>query len=274
MRRCRPLLGTFVEIECDRADVIDAGFAAIERVHQLMSAHAFDSDVSRVNRLSHVKPVEVHEWTARVIERALSWSKRSEGAFDVVRAGRSALELGLLPRHFDQPRAIASHWRLLEIQGLSVGLLKPGCIDLGGIAKGFAVDCALSALRNAGCEKGLVNAGGDLSAFGSQVHRISIVEPSTRAPLLEYDLRDAAMATSGGLPNRGSLTFDHLTNVQSEWTSVTVISAYACDADALTKVVWALGDRAAPLLSEARAKAFAIRADGGVERIGERALAA
>src|SRR2546423_9578278 len=81
--RCRPLLGTLVEVTADREDAIEAAFAAVEQVHRLMSAHEQDSDVSRINRFAHLRPVEVHDWTARVIERGLVWAKRSEGAFDV-----------------------------------------------------------------------------------------------------------------------------------------------------------------------------------------------
>src|SRR5437870_12383606 len=101
VRRCRPLLGTFVEVAAEREEAIEAAFAAVSQVHRLMSAHEPDSDVSRINRFAHLRPVAVHEWTARVIERALFWSKRTEGAFDVVRAGKAALERGLMPRHAD-----------------------------------------------------------------------------------------------------------------------------------------------------------------------------
>src|ERR671933_2863876 len=115
MRRCRPLLGTFVEIEADDGAAIDAGFAAVERVHRLMSAHEPDSDLSRINRFAHVKAVEVHGWTSIVLERALFWARESEGAFDPVAAGKSALEAGLLPPQADQPRPEASHWTWLEL---------------------------------------------------------------------------------------------------------------------------------------------------------------
>src|SRR5438552_4284069 len=108
--RCRPLLGTLVEVTADREEAIEAAFAAVDKVHRLMSAHEPDSDVSRINRFAHLRRVEVHDWTARVIERALFWSKRSAGAFDVVRAGKAAVEDGRLPRHADQPQPDAAHW--------------------------------------------------------------------------------------------------------------------------------------------------------------------
>lgn len=274
MRRCRPLLGTFVEIECDCDGAIDRGFAAIQMVHDLMSAHELASDVSRINRFGHLEPVDVHPWTARVIERALFWSKQSEGAFDVLRAGKAALDRGTLARHADQPQPTAAHWTWLQIQGLSVRLMKPACVDLGGIAKGFAVDRAVEALRNAGCGSGLVNAGGDMRAFGPRSETIFILEPGTRKPLATCELFDGALATSAGLESEGALSFDHLVDVRPEWTSVTVSGPNACDADALTKVVWKLGQRARGLLAAVDAKAFAISVDRLIEPIGQEVLAA
>jgi thiamine biosynthesis lipoprotein len=274
-RRCRPLLGTFVEVTADRDDAIEAAFAAVERVHCLMSAHEPDSDVSRINRFGHLRPIEVHNWTGRVIERALFWSKQSEGAFDVVRAGKEALERGLILRHADQPRPEAAHWTWLEIQGASVRLLKPGCIDLGGIAKGFAVDRAVDALREAGCDRGLVNAGGDLRGFGPAPWPVTVVDPLTRTPIAAIEIDDEALATSAGLPGEDSrLTFDHLGGANSRWLSISVMALKACDADALTKIVWARGANAAPLLGESGAKALAFTAAGDVETVGELAEAA
>src|SRR5438128_920397 len=233
-KRCRPILGTFVEVTADCERAIEAAFAAISQVHRLMSAHEPDSDVSRINRVAHLRPIAVHDWTARVIERALFWSRMSEGAFDVVRAGKAALERGLIPRHPDQPQPEATHWTWLEIQGASVRLLKPGCIDLGGIAKGFAVDRAIDALRAAGCVHGLVNAGGDLRGFGPEPWAVTIVEPQSRRPMGKVEIRNEALATSAGLPDKDQLTFDHLGG-KARWVSVSVLARTACDADALTK---------------------------------------
>jgi thiamine biosynthesis lipoprotein len=268
-RRCRPLLGTFVEMMADREDAIEAAFTAIQKIHRLMSAHEPDSDVSRINRFGHLRSVDVHDWTSRVIERALFWSKRSESAFDVVHAGRAALEKELLPRYADQPRPEAAHWTWLEIQGPSVRLLKPGCIDLGGIAKGFAVDRAIDALRQSGCARGLVNAGGDVRGFGSVTWPISVVDPLSRRPVVEVELLNEALATSAGVPSSsGRLNFDHLGG-KGRWVSVTVVTRNACDADALTKIVWARGARGDVLLDEAGAKALAITAAGEIETLGE-----
>jgi FAD:protein FMN transferase len=271
--RCRPLLGTFVEVTADREDAIEAAFAAVEQIHRLMSAHVSDSDVSRINRFGHLRPIQVHDWTVRVIERALFWSKRSEGAFDVVRAGKAAIEHALVPRHADQPQPDAAHWTWLEIQGASVRLLKPGCIDLGGIAKGFAVDRAVEALRATGCERGLIDAGGDLRAFGPESWPVAVVDPLTRRAIAAVDIENEALATSAGLPSgNGRLSFDHLGG-ERHWTSVSVLTRAACDADALTKIVWSLGRNVGALLEGVGAKALGLTIAGEIETIGEPAEA-
>ena len=269
LKRCRPLLGTFVEITADREDAIDAAFAAIARVHRLMSAHEPDSDVSRINRFAHIDPIRVDPWTAMLIERAMFWSKCSEGAFDVVRAGKAAIERDMLARHSDQSLPLAAHWTSLEVQCSSVRLLEPGCIDVGGIAKGFAVDRAIDALRQAGCERGLVNAGGDVRGFGSKHWQIGIVHPLTRIPIGVVKLADSALATSAGLRRGEGLSFDHLDGEEIRWISISVHARTACDADALTKIVWKAGDSAASLLERVDASALGIGRDSKIEPIGE-----
>ncbi|MEO5641283.1 MAG: FAD:protein FMN transferase [Sphingomicrobium sp.] len=275
MKRCRPLLGTFVEIETDSAEAIDRAFAAIERVHMLMSAHDPASELSLVNRLAHREPVTISRWTAAVVGRSLHWAWLSGGAFDIVRAGRIALARGALPRHPDQPQPEGADWTAVELVGQQVRLHGPACLDLGGIAKGFAVDRAIDALRSAGATRGLVNAGGDLAGFGPQPWPVTIVDPKHRGPVAMMDLRDGALATSAGLRGpRGALTFDHLPGADRRWTSVTVRASSVCDADALTKILWSGTPGAAALLSAAGAEAFAVRAGGGIDAIAAQALAA
>jgi thiamine biosynthesis lipoprotein len=275
MRRCRPLLGTFVEIDCDHAESIEAGFAAIERVHKLMSAHDPDSELSRINRIAHLAGVRVSPELAEVLDRALFWSRISNGAFDVARAGAVALRAGDISRHAgqDEPDPEAK-WTAISLRGRTVSLATSACLNLGGIAKGYAVDRAINSMRQAGAAAGLVNAGGDLRAFGPLPWRIAVVEPFTRKALVEIGLADSAMATSAGLAAQEGLSFDHLDGRRPDWTSVTVQASNACDSDAMTKILWSLGERAGPLLASAKASAFAINGGGKVQWIGQGALAA
>jgi FAD:protein FMN transferase len=274
MRRCRPLLGTFVEIECDRGDAIEPAFAAVERIHRLMSAHEPDSELSRINRVAHLGRIEISPETGAVLARALEWSRASGGVFDVVRAGGNALATGCLSLHADQPQPGPDvDWRDVVMSHSSVSLSRPACIDLGGIAKGYAVDLAVKALQRTGARSGLVNAGGDMRGFGDAAWPVTVVDPRRR-DLVQIHLDNTGLATSAGLPAAAGLSFAHLTRIDPRWTSVTVRAPDACNADALTKIVWALGHGAADLLASAGADAIAIRADGTVEEIGRRALAA
>ena len=263
LTRCRPLLGTFVEVTANCGQAIEHAFDAVARVHRLMSAHEPDSDVSRINRFAHLHPVEVDQWTALVLERALFWARESGGVFDVVRAGKASLERGLLPIHGDQPKPEASHWTLLEILGTAVQLMKPGCVDLGGIAKGFAVDRAIEALRGTGAESGLVNAGGDLRGFGLQSWPVEIVDPLSRRPLAAVELCDGSLATSALLDGQSV----HLPGRDGRFVSATVRAPSAMDADALTKIVLSGSLRSAQCLVIVGAEAFRILHDGSVEAV-------
>jgi thiamine biosynthesis lipoprotein len=268
-KRCRPLLGTYVEIETDHAGAIESAFAAIEKIHRLMSGHDPDSEISRVNRLGHRRPVAVSQWTHAVIERALSWSRRSLGAFDVVRAGSAALASGELPRFGDQPEpANNADWTVVQLSNGAVLIDGPACLDLGGIAKGFAVDRAIEALVTGGATRGLVNAGGDLRAFGPRPSPVTIVEPRQRRPLAEITIDNAAVATSAGRPDQfGELSFGHLFGESNYRVSVTVRAPNACDADALTKIIWAGSPEAHRLLAETGAEALILHGDGHVEHL-------
>ncbi|MEO6433863.1 MAG: FAD:protein FMN transferase [Sphingomicrobium sp.] len=260
-RRCRPWLGTLVEVEAECVTAIEAGFAAIERVHTLMSAHQPMSEISRLNRGERV---EISPDTCAVLDRALFWFAASDGIFDPVVAGRSAIERGALPLHPGQalPER-SSDLRLLRMEGSMAWLERPAYLDLGGIAKGHAVDAAVRAMRMAGARSGLVNAGGDLAVFG-QPRGIEVVDPSTRAPLLHVRLEDRALATSAGVRNDKGLSFVHLPRRCSRLASVTVESAHAIDADALTKIVLAGHPRLSGLLAAADARALAIANTGDI----------
>jgi len=262
--RCRPLLGTFVEVTAPSQYPSDAAFDAIERVHRLMSAHDPESDLSRLNRSGHERPVQVDPWTAAVLERALFWSKESEGAFDCIAAGATAVERGNLSLHAGQPAPLASHWSWLEVCGRSARLLKPGCVDLGGIAKGFAVDRALAAMKASGAESGLVNAGGDIGGFGPHPWPVQVVRPSTRQAVANVAVSNGAIATSSVLPDGSG---NHLLHRATGIVSATICAPNAMDADALAKIVLSQAARAAACLAIANAQAFILTARGSIRTI-------
>lgn len=247
-RRCRPLLGTYVEIEAEGdTSVIDAGFDAIAEVHRRMSFHEGTSDLALMRDTSAGEIVQVSPMTVEVLEIALALHRASGGVFDVS-IGRELVRDGFLPN----PRI---EWKdapgnLAELQILdecSVRLHRQLLIDLGGIAKGYAVDQAVAAMQAAGCKQGLVNAGGDLRTFGDLASSITIrnADGSLGATV---PLIDTAMATSSNLHSRrrrwGISRSPHRgPNGRSIFSKecVTVIAPRCVIADAMTKV--ALVDR-------------------------------
>lgn len=264
LTRCRPLLGTFVEVTADSESAVLAAFEAIEGVHNLMSAHEPDSDVSRINRFAHLREVEVHAWTASVLDRARHWSRQSEGAFDVVAAGAAAIASGYLPRHPDQPQPQSRSWSHLQVTEHAVRFSAPGCIDLGGIAKGFAVDRAIEAMKAAGAQFGLVNAGGDIAGFGPQPWPVQVVQPATRLGLANVAVANGAIATSSLQPDGSDA---HLLRRSIEFVSATVCAPNATDADALAKIVLCGSPLAPRCLEMADAQAFVIGRHGTVSAV-------
>ncbi len=271
LRRARPLLGTLVEItahgerEAELNHAVNSAFAAVARVHKLMSFHEPSSDVGRVNRLAHRVAVRVHPWTWKVLEAAQQLSHSTAGAFDVT-IGGELVHLGYLPFSAPirlDPRACWRDVRLLP--GSRVRFARCLLIDLGGIAKGFAVDRAVDCLQARGACAGLVNAGGDLRAFGSVAWRVHVRHPADPGRLIPFaDLATGALATSAGYfsrrVERGEAVTPVIDGVRRTATNATfsaTVNASNCMlADALTKLVLLRGPRARGLVRRLGGHAF------------------
>jgi thiamine biosynthesis lipoprotein len=271
LRRARPLLGTLVEIsargqrETELKHAITAAFAAVARVHNLMSFHEPTSDVGRVNRLAHRMAVRVHPWTWKVLEAAQHLSRSTAGAFDIT-IGGELMRLGYLPSAAPIRLDSRACWRDVRLlPGSRVRFARCLLIDLGGIAKGFAVDRAVECLRAGGAGAGLVNAGGDLRAFGSFAWRIHVRDPANPGKLIPFaDLSSGALATSAGYfsrrAHRGRAITPVIDGVRRTATdaafSVSVNASNCMLADALTKLVLLRGPRAHGLVRRLGGQAF------------------
>lgn len=273
VRRCRPLLGTFVEItahgrtEEQVRTAVEKAFAAIARVQSLMSVHDTASALSRLNQMAATKAVPVERDLFTVLERGLALAAESGGAFDLTVAPTLA-RWGLRDRRLRRSRA--GDWRDVELlPRRRVRFARPVALDLGGIAKGFAVDQAIAVLRAAGLPAATVNAGGDLRVFGPRASVIHLRDPRVPQALgHRLELRDAALATSSPCFTerrwRGQ-TVSHLVNPLSGRAtlgavSVTVRARECWLADALTKVVLHAPDRAQEILARHEAAACFIHA--------------
>jgi thiamine biosynthesis lipoprotein len=276
IRRCRPLLGTFVEITAQGRNErllacgIEAGFGAIAAVNRLMSFHDRLSDVSRMNRDAFPNGVIVHPWTWQVMKAAKRLAEESHGAFDITVAPWLT-KWNYLPLRCYQFSPTATSRDIFVRRAYKVFFRRGLTVDLGGIAKGFAVDRAVDALKENGIECGIVNAGGDLRTFGPASHLIHLRHPTDPTRFAgAVRLRERAMATSGIYFERrkhhgryvSPLLDGRSGQAARELISVSVAAAECMTADALTKVVFALREEAAGVLAQYGADALLLERDG------------
>ena len=272
-RRARPLLGTLVEIAATGSSsvaavtAVEAAFAAVQAVHRLMSFHELGSDVSRINMAPVGEILFISAHTHRVLQFGQQLSEASSGVFDVT-VGDALVRHGFLPAlAADDSRAREATWRDLELLAEDrVCWRRAGCIDLGGIAKGYAVDVAIATLQSHGILSGLVNAGGDLRMFGEPqpVHVRLPDAPGMLAPLGLF--ADCALATSAayfstvhadGVPVEPLVDRDRRIGGARQG-SVTVVAAECMTADALTKVARLAPHLAPQVLDSFEARAIVI----------------
>jgi len=265
IERLKPLLGTFVRIRVEGLAVhqahaaISEAFDCIASIQRLMSFHEPGSDLSRLNRNACRSPVKVDVHTLTVLGKALEIAQGSDGFFDPTIAPH-LVRKGLLPRPAASEPA-GGTWRDVSItEAGTVSFARPLWLDLGGIAKGYAVDCALALLKRYHPLQACVEAGGDLRLSGSRSERVYLDSPcSGHVPALEIE--NAAVASSGSQEILGrGLVSPHIDTRTGKSCSagrfVTVIAPTCIEADALTKIVIAAGPAAGPLLARYDAQAL------------------
>ncbi|HZT23943.1 MAG TPA: FAD:protein FMN transferase [Verrucomicrobiae bacterium] len=251
LRRCRPLLGTFVEITASGLPenalhaAINAAFVVMENIQNRMSAHDPASELSQLNFRAAARPVAVSRALFQILRRAERLASESRGAFDYTVAPTLA-RWRFLPAALQ--RKDAGHWRdVLLLPGRTVYFRRPLALDLGGIAKGFAVDAAVESLRRHGVPGGVVNAGGDLRAFGAAPVSVHLRHPARpQLPAVRMEIHNAALATSSPCfteKNFQGRRVSHLVHPQKRAAVTGAVSVSVCAhecwlADALTKVVF------------------------------------
>ncbi|MBC7751971.1 MAG: FAD:protein FMN transferase [Candidatus Saccharibacteria bacterium] len=261
MIRNRPLLGTFVEIRVVGDDsatenAINAAFQAIETVQNLMSFHDKNSQLTTLNRQAHQHPITVHPWLYATLVRAARIHRQAECLFDCAIADVLVKQQQLpAPDIIVDQRATQADVQLLAQS--QVAYRQPLWLDLGGIAKGFAVDMAIHTLRQHKVKQATVNAGGDLRVFGSSAIPISIRRPTDPQQLLDLgSLQNGACATSAIYHSIQDYNGQIVSALIDPTTRTSVMKAHsfsvfaptATIADALTKVVAISGNPVHPCL--------------------------
>ena len=262
----------------DAHAAIEAGFAAIADIHRLMSFHEPDSDLGRLNRDALAGPVQVDRRTFAVLSQAAELSAASHGVFDVTVAA-SLVAWGFLPRPANAPEPdLDADWRDIElIPPDRVRFRRALWIDLGGIAKGYAVDQAAEAMALAPTAQCSINAGGDLRVSGPQPERILLRAPGAEGgavPMVE--LCNASLASSSGRDDKrrtgGRPVGPHLDAGRGRSVGarsfVSVVADRCMIADALTKIVLAKRGAAAATLKKFDATAYLRDARGNWRTLG------
>ena len=270
------LMGTVgrIQLRCtDEATgqaALAAALAALREVDQRMSTYREDSELAAVNRQASERPVAVSEETYRLLERAQAWSERTGGAFDVTvgplfTVWKQAADAGALPTEAALAAArakVGANKLVLEPSGRTVAFGVEGMVlSVDAIAKGYAVDRALAAARQAGAAGVLVDIGGEVAVFGraeaGQGWLIGVQDPfaaDVEEPLQErarwrIRLTAGAAATSGNYRRYREIAgrrYSHIVDARTGQTaealpSVTVTADTTEMADVLATAVSVLG---------------------------------
>ncbi len=262
---------------------------AVRRVERLMSAYRPDSEVSRLNEHTSDRPVAISPETLEVLRRAVEMSRLTDGAFDVTYAPlrtlwRRAAERGKPPSEQELEATLQKVGsQKLAIQDGRMRVMEPGMkIDLGGIAKGYAIDAAIEAMRAEGASAALVDIGGDLRLLGrpgpDEPWRIRVRPVEGMKEGLILALPPCAVTTSGDYARGlriGERWFSHIIDPRTgrpvaSVPSATVVARDATTADALATAISVLGPREGVALvnslPETECLVLSRREDGSLER--------
>ena len=268
------VMGTFARVTVIAADsrtgakCVEAALAEICKVDDLMSDYKEDSEISRANKGAFARPVEVGESTFEVIERSIEFSRLTDGTFDItvgplVQLFRKAKNDGIAPtpeQIADAKTRVGYEKLILNDADHTVRFTVEGMgLDLGGIAKGYAVDKAIEAAQRCGASGAMVDLGGHVRCFGTppkgrEKWIIGLQDPNIddfggSGILLKLQVSDTAVITSGDYQQfaiidgkKQSHIIDRRTGKGAEGlSSVTIIAPNAADADALATAVSVMG---------------------------------
>lgn len=237
----------------------------IDRIENLISEWRPQTQISEVNRNAGVSPVKVDREVFELTQRALRYSELSEGAFDISIAAMDKLwrfdgSMTEMPSGEAIRRSVERvgyRHILLDSAASTIYLARPGMkIGFGSIGKGYAADKGRELMQKLGVQGGIVNASGDLSAWGappgSKVWRIGIYNPFKPRKILKVlKLKEASVATSGSYEKYAEIRgkrYSHIINPQTGYpstglTSVSVTGPTAEFANALSTSVMVMGKK-------------------------------
>lgn len=245
---------------------IDDAVAEIQRLEALLTTFSEHSQTNQINAQAGSAPVKVDREVFELIRRSLRISELTQGAFDITYGSidKSLWNFDTHMTSLPDPETARSMVRLVNFRNVSLNevdgsvfLKEKGMrIGFGGIGKGYAAEMAKRLLQQKGVESGIVNASGDLTAWGNQPNgqpwTIGIADPNAKnQPFSFLNISNIAVATSGNYEKyalingkKYSHTIDPKTGLPvSGIKSVTILSPNAEIADAMATPVTVMGVR-------------------------------
>lgn len=241
------------------------GFREIVRIEKLMSTWVESSEVSRINAAAGKSQVTVGPETLAVIDKSLWIAEASGGVFDITFDSMKGLwkfDEGAVPRVPDKD-ALEKARKMIDYKQITVdkeqskvGIKREGTrMNLGGIAKGFAVDACAKVLEQEGLSAFLVQAGGDLYVKGRKpdgtAFRVGVRDPrgAPQESFALMEVEDHAFSTAGDYERAFILDgkrYHHIIDPRTGFPatasrSVTVWAKDAFTADAIDDAVFILG---------------------------------
>jgi len=260
------IMGTNIRVELWSDDdalgnkAVDSVMAEMRRIDALMSPYKRQSELVSINQHAAIRPLVINPELYLVIAKSLEISALTNGAFDI-----SFASVGFLYdyRHGVKPTAEQASKQLGAINYQNIKLdsaqqtiyfSNPNVkIDLGGIAKGYAVDNAIELLKQQGIEHALVTAGGDTKLLGDRLGRpwvVGIQDPRNKdKQAVMLPLEDEALSTSGDYERyfeQDGVRYHHIINPKTGFSapgvqSVSITGPESMMTDALSTSVFVLG---------------------------------
>lgn len=244
-------------------EYIDSAIDEITRIENLISSWDPNSETSLINNHSGIKPVKVDKELFDLIERSIAISKLTNGAFDISYASMdniwkydgSMTEMPSQEKIYNSIIKVGYQNIIIDKKEQTVFLKIKGMkIGFGAIGKGYAADKAKELLVEKGVKNGIINASGDLNAWGKQANgkdwMVAITNPLNKEKAFSWlPINDAAVVTSGNYEKFVSfngIRYSHIIDPRTGYPSTGIISTSIMTsnaelADAISTSVFVMG---------------------------------
>ncbi len=258
----KPLFGKEVEIAVWGIDerlaegLLEDAYDEGRRLEKIFNLFDEGSALSALNRK---RRMDAPQELMAVLEAALGLCEKTGGRYDI------SLGRRFLARKRGNPLPnLSCSWKDIRVVGRSVELLHPDAlVDLGSIAKGYMADRMAEVLRSGGVLSGLIDARGDIRAFGDE-KVIGVQHPRSKGLICSIRLKDGGVATSGDY-SQLTIQEPHILN-SSDYVSVTAASGTLMEADGYATAIFVTPrEGVGRLLDGTRIKAMCVRKDMGID---------